>query len=496
MAFTPLGQAPATPQPQSNPIKDFFTGVGQGGLSTLQNAGSLVNKGLNQTVGRAIDAVSGKSFTSTDYSIRPGMSSTEVNQKLQPTNTAQQVGKTAENIAEYFIPATKVSKAETAITALTQGLPNFVGAATRVGSKALVNAAADTAIGTAQTGDVKQGLEIGALGGATRGIFGAIGETARGFRLPERLYQTVFKNAKNDMKAEFTTDYLVDLYKTRPHVYNDLAEQGIIKMDNGAPVLNTTMAEDALGRGLKGSIPTMGKQVAGNLLDNEAQVRNVVKSYKGSVGLEQPQFFNILREISHEYKNVGFGEISGEADSLAKAWLDGKGKVSGETALAIRRLLDKARLGRSFDVPVTKLSLSQANLKTLADEARGRLNQIPGLKPIMDEYSFNLDALEDLAKEGARRGNNQLFSLIDSIFFGGGLASGNLPMAATFGATRRILQTAKGATTLGSALKNPDASAKTIGAIGGLSRSLSGEPQQQTEQNISPRRSFTKYIPK
>lgn len=486
MAFTPLGQKPQE-KPQSlfgrfsETLGDFSEGFAKGGLQTLQNIGNVVAKPLNTGFNKLLG-----------QNQKVGLP----DKTFETENKAQEIGKTTERIAEFFVPASKIAKTEALITTLSQGMPKLAGIATRLGGKALVNAAADTAVGTAQTGDLQEGLRIGALGGGIRAGLGAVGEVARAVRLPERMYQTVFKNAKRDMMAEFNTDYLVDLYKNRPHVYKDLAEQGIIKMEDGSPILNTTIAEEALSRGLKGSITSMGKQVAGDLLNNEAQVRTLVKGYKGTVGLEQPQFFNVLREIAEEYRNVGFGEISDQADSLAKIWLDSKGKVDGETALAIRRLLDKARLARSFDVPVTKLSLSQANLKTLADEARKRLNKIPQLEPVMADYSFNIDALEDLAKEGARRGNNQLLSLIDSIFLGTGLAGGQIPQAVTLASIRKYIQSGRGATTVGSMVKNPNASAQTVGAIGAGASLLAGEGQQPPEQ-LGPQspQSFIPYTP-
>lgn len=508
MAFTPLGQPIVQEKkPEEggilntalNTAKDLSLGIGQSGLSTLQNTGSLITKGLDQTVGRVVNAISGKGFTptSTDYSIKPGMSGTEVNKRLESTNTTQQVGRVAGDIAQFFVPASSVSKAENVITSLTAGLPKFAGAVARIGGKAAVNALADTAVATAQSGDIKEGLKVGAIGGATRGVLATAGELARAARLPERIYQTVFKNAKRDMAAEFKTDALVDLYKNRPHVFDDLVEQGIIKTDGGVPVLNTTMAEEALDRGLKGSISSMGKQIAGDLLQNESQARTLAKTYTGSVGLKEPQFFNVLREISSEFRDVGFGEISKEADVLSQAWLDGKGQVSGEVGLAIRRFLDKARMARSFDVPATKLSMAQSNLKTLADEARGRLNQIPGMQAIMDDYSFNIDAFEDLAKEAARRGNNQLLSLIDSIFLGGGLATKNAaPAGLTLLGLRKYLKSGRGATTLGSAIKNPNASAKTVGAIGaGASLLGAGGQPEPLPQSTPQRESFTPYTP-
>lgn len=495
MAFTPLGQKSEVqvekPKTAGNSIGDFFLGVGQSGLKAVQNVGSMINTGLNQTIGRATDTITGTPFKQTDYSIRPGLTGEEVNKKLESQNTAQQVGNAAGEIAQFFIPASKVSKAETVINTLTQGLPKVLGSLTRIGGKAAVNAAVDTAVATAQTGDIKQGAEIGALGGGIRAGLGVLGESARAFKIPEALYSRIFKNTKRDMEAEFNSEAIMDLFKNRPHVFDDLVNQGIIKVDGGIPTLNTTMAEDALGRGLKGSIPAMGKQVAGDLLQNESQARTLAQNYKGTVGLTEPQFFNVLREISSEFKNVGFGEISKEADMLAQAWLDGKGQVPGMVGLALRRFLDKARMARSFDVPATKLSMGQQNLKTLADEARKRLNQIPGMQVIMDDYSFNIDALEALAQEGKRRGNNQILGLIDAVFLGGGMAMGDVSSAVTLATLRKYIQSGKGTTMIGSSLKNPNASAQTIGAIGGGANLLGGEVQpQSTPQDLQSRKSF------
>lgn len=500
MAFTPLGQPVPPPESQnwygklSNTIGEYSEGFVKGALGTVKNIASIGDYALRNTSGRLANVVTGKGNVPNAPSPMFDKN-TSLGQKtdkfLTPQGTAQEVGKLTENISEFFIPASGVARAETVLNGLTAGLPKFLGATARVGSKMAVNALPDTAIGTAQTGDLEEGLEIGALGGGIRGALGAVGEVARGFKIPERLYQTVFKNASRDMQKEFTSDFLVDLYKTRPHIYNDLAEQGIIKTEGGIPVLNKTLAEEALDRGYKGSIVAMGRRAAGDVLQSESAVRKAVQSYKGTVGLEQPEFFNILREISAEYKNVGFGEISKEADKLAQIWLDSKGKVSGETALAVRRLLDKARLARSFEVPITKLSLSQANLKIMADEARKRLNKIPGLQDIMDDYSFSLDALEDLAREGARRGNNQVLSLIDSVFLGAGMAAGDFTQAVTLASLRKYLQSGRGATTIGSALKNPNASPLTVGAIGAGASLLEGEaPQPLPQSTPQLRKSF------
>lgn len=474
-------QTPSTTQNIGNTIKDVSLGIGSSYLGALQSAGSAVNAGLNQTVGRAIDAATGKKFASTDYSIKPGLTSAQVREKLTPQNDAQSFGKAVGDISQYFIPAAKAAKAERIVTTLTKGIGNgLLAAGARIGGKAGIQGATAGGVNLLQTGgDLKQAGNTALIAGGISGALGSVGEAARALKLPERLYQTVFKNAKNDMLAEFKTDYLSSLAKTNPDKYKELVSAGIIKTGvGGTPRLNETLAEQALNRGLKGSIKSMANEVVGKTLESEYKLQQLAKAYKGTVDLSEAQFKNVLREIAEEYSNVGFGEISKKATALADIVESSVGKVTAETALAVRRLLDNARIARSFDVPANKLSLSQANLKTLADAARQRVNNVPGFGPIMKDYSFYIEALEQLAREGARRGNTQIISLIDSIFLGGGIASGAAIPAGILGGTRKILQSGRGATSLGSAIKN-GLGAKTIGVTGAISNPLGAIGQEQ-----------------
>ncbi len=138
----------------------------------------------------------------------------------------------------------------------------------------------------------------------------------------------------------------------------------------------------------------------------------------------------LAREEGALYK-----ELETEAKQLADKLKETGGMVDGDTALAVRRFLDRMRFASSYDKPVSKLSLTQANFKTLADSARGKLNEIPGMKEVMGKYSFYIDALDALAQEAKRTGNNQVLSLIDSILLSGGSPAAGGAMAVT----RRLL---------------------------------------------------------
>ncbi len=242
--------------------------------------------------------------------------------------------------------------------------------------------------------------------------------------------------------------------------------------------MNTTLAEDALERGLKGNVGTMANHVVTGQLKSEQAARQIASNYKGTVDLPEEQYQNVLKGLAQEYEDVGFGEITKEANKLAAKLAATKGKLPAADALDIRRFLDRVRIARSFNQPATKLSLDQANLKTLADTARTRVNAVPGMQPVMNDYSFYIDALEALAKEAARTGNNQVISLIDSMFLAGTAVSGN-PLPAGAGLLRRLILTSpKGLTNTAQKINTGVLSPSGSGVLGSLSSSVAGLTQQ------------------
>jgi hypothetical protein len=294
------------------------------------------------------------------------------------------------------------------------------------------------------------------------------------------LYSTIFKNSASDMMQELKTENLVNLQKTNPEKYNQFIKQGIINVSSGTPVLNETVAKQALDSGLRGGIRNMARTVINGALDSEAEVQNAVKNHPGTIDLSEKQFGNILSKISQDYQDVGFNEISDEAARLANTIKEGNGQVDASTALAVRRLLDRARIATSFDKPASSLSMTQSNLKTLADTVRSRVNAIPGLGEIMSKYSFYIDAIDTLSKEAARRGNNQALSLIDSLFLSSAFGGHELIPGLTAGMVRKILMSGNGTTALAQLLNKSVVSPATSGTISAASSGLESlvSPQQ------------------
>jgi hypothetical protein len=458
VAPAPVVEKPFT-LPGQETTSSVATGVGKGIVSTV---GGLASLGKKITTG-----IGGLFGVKEAVDTAPIIN--KINEVATPQGTAENVGFGAEKLAEFFLPAAKAAKAESAINILSQGIKSpLLSATARIAGKSAVQGVSAGTVALAQTGDIKEAGKVAATAGLTRGGMAVIGEGARALHLPERLYSTIFKNSAKDMITELKSGGLTALQKNDPTKFNDFVTKGIIKLGaDGSPVLNDTLAEQALDKGLRGSIRSMANEVVTGTLDSEDKVRQIAQNYKGTIDISEPQIKNVLTKIGQDYADVGFGEISKEATDFATQIATGKGKVSAETAVGIRRLLDRVRISTSFDKPVTSLSQSQGNLKTLADAIRSRVNSIPGMGQVMKDYSFNIDALEALAREASRRGNNQVLSLIDSLFLSGAYAGNNPIPGVTMGMLRKIIMSANGTTMLGQALKNSSVSPLTSGLVSG-----------------------------
>lgn len=453
-------------------FENFSVGVAKGGMSTLRGLGTIGQKVLD-TVYKPEAGISDIYRPKTQLGQR-------VTNALAPQGAGEKIGFGTEQFAEFFIPASKAAKAESVINLMTKGMSTAPRALSRIVGKSVVQGVSAGVVRYAQTGgDLKDSSKTALGAGITRGVFATIGEGARALRIPEKFYQTIFKNSRNDMMRELNTNGINNIRIKNPAQYQDLVEKGIIVEKGGVPRVNFTLAEDALNRGLRGSIQDMSNTVVGGALETESALQNVVRNSTEKITLSEKQYVNVLKKIAQEYEDVGFGEVSKEAAFLASKLETTGGIVSAEDALTIRRFFDKMRIASSFDKPASSLSTTQSNFKTLADAVRGKVNSVPGVSPLMKDYSFYIDALEALAREASRRGNNQVISLIDSIFLGGGLSVANPAPLLTVGILRRIFNSPQGMTLLGSIMNKSTASPGTSGLIGGVNQQIQKTTQQQ-----------------
>lgn len=481
------GGAPAAPPPVAPQAKrpglleriftknipDFFTGAGKGLVSTAAHTSAPLRK-VGNVIGDQVSKAVG---------IQGRAPEEDLHSVYTTKNAAEKAGFGAEQIAEFLLPAGTASKAEKAIVAAVDA--SKAGTLTKVITKLAGKAAIEGAVGgtvrTAQTGDLKEGAKAAATFGAIKLGTGAVGAALKAVDFPEWLYSKLFKNTYQDMYQELDTNSLRTLQETKPDWFKTMTERGIIKVGkDGAVVVDDTLAKQALDRGLQGSIKNMAVVVRKGLADSEAAVKDIAATHADkTIRLSHPETYaRVLNGLSKEFEDVGFGEISAKTSEFAQKAVNGV--LTPEEAIGLRRLLDGLRIKKSYiPLPNSPLSLGQQNLKTLSDTLRTQVNHLPGMAKVMEEYSFNIDALDILAKEAARRGNKEALGLIDSMLISGGIGSGAPGPAIAATVARKVLASPTGLTRTGQIIEKGGSMTKTgAAAKGALTQVLTPRPNR------------------
>lgn len=179
-------QAPAGPKLGEGAAGDFSENAVRSVVSPLVRTGGLIEKGLDQTLGRGINMLTGKGNTPTtsgaDAEKEAGAIDAGGSDSL-----AGHIGTAAGSILPYF---TGVGEEEAAARAATMvpklaehlGLDSssFIPKVAGYLARKAPIAVRDTAIGTAQTGDLKEGALIGATAPIAEGVLKTIPKVATG----------------------------------------------------------------------------------------------------------------------------------------------------------------------------------------------------------------------------------------------------------------------------------------------------------------------------
>lgn len=318
--------------------------------------------------------------------------------------------------------------------------------AAKVGKGALTGAGFGTA-GGLESGQSNSGVLLSAMLGAGVGAaipaIGAMSKalTSKAEGVPEKLYNTIFKNSQDDVFKQLTTEGIKNIQDTDPNKFQQLLKAGIVRVGkDGIAHVDETLAKEALDRGLKGSLTTMSNQVVKMNKESELGLRGIVETTKKKIAVDNKKgLLNVLEGIRGGF--TGQYDEASMTKQVAKYIKEVKtGKVSAQTLLDMRRLIDSQRIASTYRImPSGKISLSQESYKSAADALRGKLNSIPGISTIMKDYSFSIEALEALAKEAQRKGNSQVIGMIDAILLGAGsTAGGPLIGAGSFLARRSL----------------------------------------------------------
>ena len=406
---TPLSPISTTIPASGNASEDAAVGLGtsileagkgalKGLASTAQGFSDIGQNILGATVGKGIEALGGQKPSKVELP----------KEWTTPSNFAQEIGFKAEQIGEYLIP---VAAEEKAAVLLSKFLPNIaknpklIGKLTNLAARSLGSGLEFSGKTVLQTGgDLEQAKVSGIIGAIVPGAVGTLGAIKKVIteRLPERLYDQIFKQS---------TDDLMQYYRT-------LSKGGEI---------NPTLAREVMERGLKGSSENMAIYSIRKLDELEEGVQETVQLLKSQgvkITMENKQgYVDILGTIKDQFKSGFLSNRAKDAESMAKELNKIKGsKIGIDLALKVRRFIDKMRNTSSFRMD-PKLTPRQEEFKVAADTLRKSLSDA-GLGDLMKEESVYISALEDIVKDAAARKNVKLLNLTDVIIGGGGMATG------------------------------------------------------------------------
>ncbi len=381
--FVDEPMTPVLPRGQMDPMRARLestqTGIAKGALSTVAGLGKLVSSVPG--VKNLIDKFYGE----------PGLSDRAfawLDQELEATNPAEKVGKFAEQAAELAIPVGTSAK-----------LGSWAPKGLKFGAKMVGEAAEFFGKTAAQTGGDEEAMITAALLGGASPVVGKVLEGTGKVvlsALPERLYGQILKSAEDDIAAAFKAEAA------------------------GGPA-NPTLAREILERGLLGSSRNMAVLSGKRLNSLEGQLQGVLKGQ--TMDFPQAQdYIKLLKNIAREF-GQSFSKMGTEAKALA-ARLPQKGQIAATDALALKRLLDRARNTSSFR-DSARLGPKQEEYKGAADLMRARLHEtFPDASTLLNEERIYIQAFDAIVKDATQRKNRRLLGLTDYILGGGGMASG------------------------------------------------------------------------
>ena len=394
-----------------NTLGDVVIGALRGGGETAINLGALLHK--IPGVSDVVDKIYGQEGLSA------GAFDAAKQAYTQPTNTAQTIGKGAEQVAELFVPATKVAQGARGAQALVRSMLPTGGRAATVAplaARVAVEGVGGAAMSAAQGGDATMGGVLSAGMPLGSGIVAAV---------PARL------------KAQASRQVMQALGPTKEK-FKAMAER---------------ITPGVLRRGLTGSRESLGAESAEQVQRLGAEIDTAIQAYGDRVAstqsitdaLEASKDAFLVRTASGDVVPIDERAIR-QIDKLKEIIVgkfDRNGKLIapglGDTAtvkqlVAIRRQWDEVvsraggfdhRSGGGIGVPLA--DQSEAAIKREASSSiRALLDvDVPELSAINKEYSF-WRSLDDVLTQTLQRTAPQTGKLAARVTQGAGATVGAL----------------------------------------------------------------------
>ncbi len=325
-------------------------------------------------------------------------------------------GTVAGNVALYAAPAGKIAEGTNAASGLAANVPGTAGALYRTFAGMTAEAAQNYILGYALSGgDVKQAAIQGATAGLLKGATAGVGEALKGTGVDEKLMGKIYSSSKADTSAM--------LFGSK----------------------DTSLAQEAIGRGITGNAQNQAVQIQKGLSGAEAQIAQEFEAAGNpTIQLDSPTRY--IKAITARADLLDAGGATNEAQSLRASLsnISSDGTMTVNSALGLRRFLDGLRQVKSFLTPTEELQTGQAGLKEMSDALRSQINSIGETSAAMKDYQFYINAKNALINY-AKSSNSGLRDFFGKLLFAESIFShtpAGLSVAAYKGLTGAVPATA------------------------------------------------------
>lgn len=395
------------------PIVDAGIGAAKGALKTAVGLGEAVYDHL-PGVKPVTDAVAGK----------PDFDATKT--VLDPSNTAQKVGQSIEQIAEFFVPG---AKAEKWATAIASKLPQYTRIFPHMAAQSAAGAGVASVQGNDPTAAAIGGAVIPAVGGSV--VAGArwVGSKAEPLiRAAIKPTVTSMKRVAGasreglDAKAEQLVKFLVENRVTtakKAHELFLIAENELRRVLAGSRV--ATDAPQRAARYLSALERSARKQGLG--ADDAATVRNAAAEL-----LEGPMGEDIVQMVPVPHPTLV--QPNGQPVTV----LTPKTTRALRTDVGPEEALDSARASGQWGTRKQWGEQKGATIEAKKAVERGQRDAVkaavPEAAPLLKREELALRSEEVLDRMAFRQANRDAVSLPAHVMAAGEIASGRVPMLA------------------------------------------------------------------
>lgn len=233
-------KAPQEPKLGQGAAGEFSGNALRAITAPLVRTGGLIEKGLDQTIGRVGNAIEGNGFTPTHTGEEAMQTADSIEDNADDT-LAGKAGTVAGTVAPYLAGAGEVTAGEKAVGILPK--------VTAYVARKAPQLATDVGIGTAQTGDVKEGAIQGAGGLVGAEVLGKAGKILKP-KTAEELGHKIVDIVAPKLSAKEAADALASRGGTKPGIFT----AGKINTDPSVQRVADAVKEHVPGFNPKGSL--------------------------------------------------------------------------------------------------------------------------------------------------------------------------------------------------------------------------------------------------